>query len=89
MDKEEFEKKKSRLLRNGLSNINGLKDTFEALLKHDWYEKWEYPDELRKINGTKLEPLDIGILFERIRNIISDLAKYPDKLESLWKKGLK
>jgi len=89
MDKEEFEKKKSLLVRNGLSTVNGLKDTFEALLKYDWYENWEYPNEFRKINGTKLEPLEIRILFERIRILISELAKFPDKLESLWEKGLK
>ena len=53
------------------------------------YENWEYPNDFRNINGTKLEPLEIRMLFERIRKIISELAKYPDKLESLWEKGLK
>ncbi len=38
MDKEQFEKKKSLLVRNGLSVVKGLKDIFNALLKYDWYE---------------------------------------------------
>ena len=39
-------------------------------MKYGWYENWDYPNEFRKINGTKLEPLEIRMLFERIRNII-------------------
>ena len=89
MEKEEFEKKKSRIVKNGLNIINGLKETFETILKHNWYEDWEYPDEFRKLNGSKLDPVDFKFLFKRIRTFISELAKYPDKLESLWEKGLK
>jgi hypothetical protein len=62
MDTKEFEKKKSLLVKNGLSIVKGLKETFEAFLKYDWYEDWEYPDEFRKINGTKLEPVEIKSL---------------------------
>ena len=89
MEKEEFEKKKSRLVKNGLSIVKGLKDTFNALLKYDWYENWEYPNEFRKINDTKGEPVKIGILFDKVRALATELVKYPDKLESLWEKGLK
>lgn len=89
MDKEKFEKKKSLLVRNGLSTIRGLEETFEALLKYDWYEDWEYPDEFRNLNGSKVDPVDFKFLFKRIRILLSELAKYPDKLESLWEKGLK
>jgi len=89
MDKEKFEKKKSLLVQNGLSFVKGLKDTFDAILKYDWYENWEYPNEFRKINGTKLEPVEIRILFDKIRALATELVKYPNKLESLWEKGLK
>ena len=88
MEKEEFEKKKSLLVKNGLSTIKGLEETFVALLKYDWYENWEYPNEFRKMNGTKLEPVEIRILFDKIRALATELVKYPDKLESLWEKGL-
>ena len=84
MDKEEFEKKKSLLVQNGLSFVKGLKDTFDALLKYDWYENWEYPNEFRKINGTKVESVKIGMLFDKIRALATELVKYPNRLESLW-----
>ena len=84
MDNEKFEKKKSMLVRNGLNYIKILEDTFKALLKYDWYKDWEYPDEF-----SKVDPVDFKFLFKRIRTFISELAKYPDKLESLWEKGLK
>ena len=88
MDKEEFEKKKSLLVRNGLNITKGLKDTFEALLKYDWYEK--FVDTIN-IDGKimETEPVDIKILFDKIRALTTELAKYPAKIESLWEKGLK
>jgi len=89
MDKEVFEKKKSLLVRNGLGFANNLIDTFEALLKYNWYKDWEYPDEIRNLNGSKLDPVDIKNLFDSIRALTTELVKYPDKLESLWEKGLK
>ena len=89
MEKEEFEKKKTRLVRNGLSIVKGLKDTFNALLKYDWYENWEYPNEFRKMNGTKLESVEIRYLFNKIKTLATELVKYPNNLESLWEKGLK
>ena len=89
MEKEEFEKKKSILVRNGLNTIKVLEETFVALLKYDWYGEWEYPDEFRNLNGSKLDPVDFKFLFKRIRTFISELAKYPDKLELLWEKGSK
>lgn len=88
MEKEEFEKKKSLLVRNGLSIVKGLKDTFNALLKYDWYENWEYPNEFRKMNGTKLESVEIRYLFNKIKTLANELVKYPNNLESLWEKGL-
>ena len=80
MDNEEFEKKKSLLVRNGLNFTKLLKETFKALLKYDWYKDWEYPEEFRKLNGSKVDPVDFKkkFLFKRIRDIISELAKYPD-----------
>ena len=89
MKKEEFEKEKSILVKNGLSVIKGIEETFEALLKYDWYGEWEYPYNLRKPNGSKRAPVEFKFLFEQIRIRISELAKYPDKLESLWERGLK
>ena len=89
MEKEEFEKKKSRIVKNGLNIINGLKETFEALLKHNWYEDWEYPDEFRNLNGSKLDPVGIKFLFDRIKIHATELLKFPNDLESLWEKGLK
>ena len=89
MEKEEFEKKKSLLVKNGLNFANNLIDTFEALLKYNWYEDWEYPDEIRTLFGDKLDPVEFKFLFKRIRILTSELAKFPDKLESLWEKGLK
>ncbi|KKN47289.1 hypothetical protein LCGC14_0664400 [marine sediment metagenome] len=88
MDKEVFEKKKSLLVRNGLGFANNLMDTFEALLKYDWYEKFV---ETINIDGKiiETESVDIKILFDKIRALTTELVKYPDKLESLWKKGLK
>ncbi len=88
MDKEEFEKKKSLLVRNGLGFANNLMDTFEALLKYDWYEK--FVDTIN-IDGRiiETEPVDIKILFDKIKALTTELVKYPIKLESLWKKGLK
>jgi len=64
-------------------------EIFEALLKYDWYGEWDYPDNFRKLNGSKLDPVDIKNLFDRIRALTTELVKYPDKLESLWEKGLK
>jgi len=88
MDKDEFEKKKSIIVRNGLSLINGLKQSFEALLKYDWYEK--FVDTINIDGGIiETEPVDIKILFDKIRALTTELVKYPDKLESLWEKGLK
>ena len=84
MDKEKFEKKKSLLVRNGLNFTKVLKETFEALLKYDWYKDWEYPDEF-----SKVDPVDIKILFDKIRALATELVKYPNKLESLWEEGLK
>lgn len=89
MDKEKFEKKKSILVRNGLSTIKGLEETFKTLLKHDWYGEWDYPDNLRKPNGSKLDPVEFKFLFKRIRALLSELAKFPVELESLWEEGLK
>ena len=89
MDKEEvFKKKKSLLVRNGLSIVKGLKDTFEALLKYDWYEK--FVDTIN-IGGRiiETEPVDIKILFDKIRALTTELIKFPNNLESLWEKGLK
>ena len=88
MDKDEFEKKKSIIVRNGLSLINGLKQSFEALLKYDWYEK--FVDTINIDGGIiETEPVDIKILFDKIRALTTELVKYPIKLESLWEKGLK
>ena len=87
--KEEFEKKKSLLVKNGLSIVKGLEDTFNALSKYDWYGEWEYPDEIRALFGDKLDPVEFKFLFKRIRILTSELAKFPDKLESLWEKGSK
>ena len=81
-------KKKSQLVRNGWSIGKGLKDTFEASLKYDWYEK--FVDTIN-IDGRiiETEPVDIKILFDKIRALTTELVKYPIKLESLWEKGLK
>jgi len=89
MDKDEFEKKKSLLVRRGLSTIKGLENTFKTLLKYNWYEDWEYPDKIRNLKWRKHYPVDFKFLFKRIRIIISELAKYTNNLESLWEKGLK
>ncbi len=88
MNKEEFENKKSLIIRNGLNIINGLKETFEALSKYDWYEK--FVDTIN-IDGRiiETEPVDINILFDKIRALATELIKYPNNLESLWEKGLK
>ncbi len=88
MNKVEFEKKKSIIVRNGLSLINGLKQTFEVLSKYDWYEK--FIDKI-DIDGRiiETEPVDIKILFDKIRALAAELVKYPNKLESLREKGLK
>ncbi len=72
MDKEEFEKKKSRIVKNGLNLINRLKKTFETISKHSWYEDWEYPDEIRNLNESKLDPVSIKLLFNRI-NILTTI----------------
>ncbi len=89
MEKEEFEKKKSRIVKNGLNIINRLKDTFETILKHNWYEDWEYPDEFRNLNGSKVDSVDIKFLFELIKIHANELLIFPNKLESLWKQNLK
>jgi len=89
MEKEEFEKKRSLLVRNGLNIVKALEDTFKAILKYNWYEDWEYPDEIRNLDGSKLDSVDIIFLFERIRFFVSELDNFPDKLESLREKGLK
>lgn len=88
MNKEEFEKKKSIIVRNGLSLVNGLKQTFEALLKYDWYEK--FVDTIN-IDGRiiETEPVNIKILFDKIETLATELVKFPNNLESLWEKGLK
>ena len=88
MDKEEFEKKKSLLVKNGLSYAKGLMDTFEALSKYDWYDK--FVDTIN-IDGRiiETEPVNIKILFDKIGALNTELEKYPDKLESLWEKVLK
>ncbi len=90
MDKEEFEKRKNRLVRNGLNIINGLKETFQALLDNDWYGKFEYP-EIEVADGTTIKPesVDIQILFKRIISLNTELVKYHHKLKSLWEEGLK
>lgn len=88
MNKEEFEKKKSLLVRNGLSIVKGLKDTFEAVLKYDWYEK--FVDTINIDGGIiETEPVDIKILFDKIRALATELIKYSNNLESLPEKGLK
>lgn len=88
MNKEEFEKKKSLLVRNGLSIVKGLKDTFEAVLKYDWYEK--FVDTINIDGGIiETEPVDIKIFFDKIRALATELIKYSNNLESLPEKGLK
>ena len=88
MDKEELEKKKSLLVRNGLNIVKGLKDTFEALLKYDWYEK--FVDTFSVKGGIiETEPVEITMLFDKIRIFATELIKYPNNLESLWEKNLK
>ncbi len=89
MKKEEFEKKKSLLVKNGLNTIKGLEDTFKAILKHDWYGEWEYPDEIRAKFNYQIDPVEFKFLFKKLRTLISELAKFPDKFEVLWEKGLK
>lgn len=89
MDKEEFEKKKSSIVKNGLHVINGLKETFETISKHNWYEDWEYPDEIRNLNGRKLDPVSIKLLFDKINILATELLKFPNDLESLWEKNVK
>jgi len=88
MEKEEFEKKKSLLVRNGLSFAKGLMDTFEALLKYDWYEKFV---DTFNFDGRiiETEPVDITILFDKIRALATELIKFPNNLESLLEKVLK
>ena len=73
MEKEEFEKKKSKIVKNGLNIIKGLEETFVALLKYDWYGEWKYPDEFRNLNGSELDPVDFQFLFKRIRTFISTI----------------
>jgi len=57
-------------------------------LKYDWYEK--FVDTIN-IDGRiiETEPVDIKILFDKIRALATELIKYPNNLESLWEKGLK
>ncbi len=89
MEKEEFEKEKSRIVKNGLNIIKRLKETFETILKHNWYEDWEYSDEFRNLNGSKVDSVDIKFLFELIKRHANELLKFPNKLESLWEQNLK
>ena len=83
MEKEQFEKKKLILVGDGLQTIKGLEETFKALLKHDWYGEWEYPDEIKGIFDGKIDPVEFKFLIERRRILISELAKFTDKLETL------
>ena len=57
-------------------------------MKYDWYEK--FVDTIN-IDGRiiETEPVDIKILFDKIRALATELIKYPNNLESLWEKGLK
>ncbi len=89
MERKDFEKRKRIVIKNGLSNIKALKETFEKLREINWYENWEYPNEYRKVNGTKLDPIDIDHLFDKIELIIFELTKFPRKLRLLWEVGLK
>ena len=41
------------------------------------------------LKKEQTEPVDIKILFDKIRALTTELIKYPNKLESLWEKGLK